>query len=85
MNVDRRDALIELDAAEVSAFRGQTKATPKMLADKQHPAGAYSSFRDKVEHIASEIHHDTDRTVLICDVDTCDTLARYNERGLIDD
>lgn len=85
MKVYKCDAIIELDAAEVPVFLGHAEATPAMLRDRNHPAGAYANFRDKVEHTASEIHHETDRTVLISDADSGDTLARYNEAGLVFD
>ena len=82
MNIDKRDAIIELDPQEVDVFTGKTRATADMLRDKHHPAGSYPSFRDKVEHVASELHYETDRTVLICDADSGETLATYDERGL---
>lgn len=80
-----RDASVDLEGDEVAVFLGKAQATPAMLADRHHPNGAYTTFVDKVEHAASEIHNETGRTVLIMDADSGDTLARYNERGLVFD
>lgn len=85
MKTYKQEATIELEGKEVAVFLDKAKASPAMLADKNHPAGAYATFRDKVEHAAAEMHHDTGRTVLISDADNGITLARYNENGLVFD
>lgn len=63
MNIDRQNASIELTNAEGKVLLGQLNATPGMLADRNHPSGAYRTFKDKVEHRASELAYETGRTV----------------------
>ncbi len=82
MKIYRSDAILELTAAEVAALKDESKATPEMLADSDHPNGAYRTFREKVEHRAAELHYETERTVLVCDDDEGETIARHRGDGL---
>lgn len=80
MKVYKSDAMVELTPAEVAALKGESEATPDML--KSDGPAPYRNFRDKVEHVASELHYETERTVLVCDDAEGDTIARYGYDGL---
>lgn len=92
MRISTSDASIELTAEEGAAFLGKAEATPEMLTvtlrdRKGEIEHTYRSYRERVEHAASELSYETDRTVLIFAGDGDEPVARYHEyRGLeIDD
>ena len=80
MRVSRSDAIIELTKAESDALLGKAEPTADMLQWGGH---TYASFREHLEHRASELHYETDRTVLIYADDSEEPVARYNDDGLI--
>lgn len=82
MKAYKPDAIIELTAKEVAALRDESKTTPEMLVGSNHPNGGYRTFREKVEHRAAELHYETERTVLVCDDNEGETVARYRGEGL---
>jgi hypothetical protein len=83
MKIDRQNAAIELTQDEADVLLGQAKATTAMLADKHHPSGRYRSFREKVEHAAAELHHETDRTVEVFADGIDERIAVYKGGELI--
>lgn len=84
MHIDRSDASITLTANEGNVLLGKAEATPAMLVDKNHPAGSYKTFAERVEHRASELHYETDRTVVIyVDGEYESWIAVYKGDGLV--
>lgn len=88
MQIYRSDAIIELSAEEISYLLGESTPPPELLAVKVRDRKGeftvnYKTFRELVEQRAQELSYETDRTVLICDDGDGDTVARYNERGLV--
>jgi hypothetical protein len=89
MIVDRQDGSIELTPKEVEYLTGKATPPASLLSVKVRDRRGtftheYKSFKDRVEHVAEEIHGETERTVMIAD-ENCKTIARYNERGFVFD
>ena len=80
MRVSRSDAIIDLTKAEGDALLGKAEPTADMLNWGGH---TYETFRARLEHQATELHYETDRTVLIHSDDSEEPVARCNERGFI--
>lgn len=82
MEVSREDAIIDLTKVEGDTFLGKAEATPQMLRSDE-PDMPYRTFRDKVEHIASEIAYETERTVEIYMKGLDDRIAYCDGDGLV--
>jgi hypothetical protein len=80
MIVSRSDAIIDLTKAEGDALLGKAEATAAMLNWGGH---TYKTFRERLEHQASELHYETERTVLIYADDSEEPVARCDDEGFI--
>jgi hypothetical protein len=90
MEIYRQDAIIELSSAEVSYLLGKTSPPPDLLlVEAEDRKGKFTvpfpDFKALVEYYAKELNYESERTVLVCDAESGDTLARYNEQGLVFD
>ena len=79
MQVSVQDAIIDLTAAEGAALLGTAEATTEMLVWHGH---IYGSFRERLEHQATELHYTAERTVLIFMDGEDDEIARCDDEGL---
>lgn len=82
MKIIPSEAIIELTSKEGGVFLGALPATPDMLAEEGHPSGGYRTFRERVEHRAAELHHETGRTVEVHVETLEDRLAVADDDGL---
>lgn len=80
MNVSRSDAIISLTKAEGEALLGKAEPTADMLQWGGH---TYKTFRERLEHQATELNYETERTVLIYADDSEEPIARCDDEGLV--
>jgi len=81
MKTDRQNSIIELTADETVWFKNPDIEVPvrDLMGTHDHQ---YRSMRDKVDHIASEIYHETKLTVMIYTENEDNEVALYTETGL---
>ena len=80
MILDTTNTIIQLVVPEVDAFFGRAPASESML---EYQGVSYKTFLNKVEDNAEQMFIRTERTVVIYNVESGETIATYNECGLV--
>ena len=80
MLFDSANRTIELLDVEVEVFLG-APAEPYML--RSHGPRPYKSLSDRIEDQAEEMFFKTERPIRVTHADTGETVATYNECGLV--
>ena len=80
MILDSTNTIIKLVVPEVDAFFGRVPASESML---EYQGVSYKTFLTKVEDNAEQMFIKTERTVVIYNVESGETIATYNECGLV--